>query len=101
MPALGEDIEKEFEDGGSQNKISSSLLLGNCQVERLSTHSGTASHLQIKREGKERERGEHRCEFWVMPSGSPMDPVAMATHSCDGPLWELGVKNCREASQKQ
>lgn len=40
--------------------------------------------------------------YWVRLSGSPTEPVAMATSAGCGPLWGgLGAKNCREASWKQ
>lgn len=99
MSALRKGTEKEFVDG---NPSTTSLpsFQETVRWKEVSFTQECFPFTDEKREGR-RERNKHRCEFWVMPSGSPMEPVAMATHSCDGPLWELSVKNCREASQKQ
>ena len=63
---------------------------------------------QGERGREEGERGREERErstdvnYWVLLSGSPTEPVAMATYSGCGPLWGgLGAKNCREASWKQ
>ena len=39
--------------------------------------------------------------YWVMLSGSPTEPVAMATHSGSGPLWEGVQRTARQHHEKQ
>ena len=80
-------------------QVSSSLFL---RTVSFKVASRAAFHLQIKREGREERERSTDVNYWVLLSGSPTEPVAMATYSGCGPLWGgLGAKNCREASWKQ
>lgn len=45
-----------------------------------------------KRRGREASTD---VNYWVRLSGSPTEPVAMATHSGSGPLWE--GRGCKES----
>lgn len=49
----------------------------------------------------ERERSSTDVNYWGMLSGSPTEPVAMATHSGYGPLWEGVQRTAEKHHEKQ
>ena len=66
-------------------------FLHNHQLQGGVTHELSCFPLTDKKRGARGEGGREAStdvNYWVMLSGSPTEPVAMAIHSGHGPLWE-------------